>query len=109
MHACNACVYVCIINCYSNVYIFLLHICIYIGAVYFTLANIDPALRSKLEAINLLMLFPYTLLKTYTFDQILEPVVEELKVLSSVSFLVCMSIVTVHIAFYIMHTIVDVI
>jgi hypothetical protein len=53
------------------------------GAVYFILANIDPALRSKLEAINLLMLFPYTLLKTYTFDQILEPVVEELKVLSS--------------------------
>ena len=53
--------------------------------MYFTLGNIDPALRSKLEAINLLMLFSYSLLTTYSFDMILKPFLEELTSLNSVS------------------------
>jgi hypothetical protein len=53
-----------------------------IGALYFTLANIDPALRSKVEAINLLCLFPYNLMESYSFDDILKPFIEEVEQLS---------------------------
>lgn len=56
-----------------------------IGAVYFTLANIDPALRSQLEAICLVALFNSTLLKDHTLDDVLKPFIEDLKQLSNVS------------------------
>ena len=55
------------------------------GAIYFTLANIDPAQRSSLDAINLIALFPCNLLDTYCIDSILEPVFENVKKLSAVS------------------------
>ena len=55
------------------------------GALYFTLANIDPALRSKVEAINLLCLFPYNLMESYSFDDILKPFIEEVEQLSQVN------------------------
>ena len=39
-----------------------------IGAVYFMLANLDPALRSRLEAINLVAFFESRLLDKYSFS-----------------------------------------
>lgn len=55
------------------------------GAIYFMLGNIDPALRSRLEAINLVALFKADLLANYSMDQILEPFITDLKTLSAVS------------------------
>ena len=55
----------------------------YIGAVYFTLGNLDPAVRSRLEAINLVALFKSELLKAYSLDDILAP--EDLKKLNTVN------------------------
>ena len=49
------------------------------GAIYFSLGNIDPALRSKLDAINLISLFPYELLDEYCFDDILKSLVSDLE------------------------------
>ena len=57
---------------------------IQIGAVYFTLGNIDPAQRSQLEAIQLVALFPSSLLDGYTIDDILRPFYEDLQKLSTV-------------------------
>jgi hypothetical protein len=56
-----------------------------IGAVYYTLGNIDPALRSRVEAIHLLCLFPCELLERYTFDDIMRPFIEEVKQLNESS------------------------
>jgi hypothetical protein len=61
----------------------------YVGAIYFTLANIDPALHSKLEAINLVALFKSSLLAEYSLNDVLKPFVDDLKKLSAVS---CLSI-----------------
>jgi len=55
------------------------------GAVYFQLCNIDPALRSRLESIYLVALFHCMLLESYSFDHILQPFVNDLKKLSTVS------------------------
>ncbi len=49
------------------------------------LGNIDPAWRSRLENIYLIALFDSKLLATYSFDDILSPLVTELHQLCSVS------------------------
>lgn len=49
------------------------------------LGNIDPALRSRLEAINLVALFKADLLASYSLDDVLNPFISDLKKLSSVS------------------------
>ena len=49
------------------------------------IGNLDPALRSSLEAINLISLFSSDLLATYSFDDILRPFIEDLKELNAVS------------------------
>lgn len=54
------------------------------GAIYFTLANIDPAQRSTLDAINLVALFSCSLLSTYSIDIILAPFLDEVAKLSEV-------------------------
>jgi hypothetical protein len=59
-------------------------IVVLLGAVYYTLGNIDPALRSRVEAIHLLCLFPCELLERYTFDDIMRPFIEEVKQLNEV-------------------------
>lgn len=46
---------------------------------YWLLGNIDPAVRSRLEAINLIALFRSELLQHYSFDDILKPFVSDLK------------------------------
>ena len=60
-----------------------------IGAVYFMLANLDPALRSKLEAINLVAFFESRLLDKYSLDDILKPFISDLQQLNSVSYIMC--------------------
>jgi hypothetical protein len=65
--------------------LFSLFLCV--GAVYFTLANIDPAFRSRLEAINLIALFNSDLLSEYSLDDVLKPFVNELKELNAVRLL----------------------
>ena len=45
--------------------------------MYFTLANLDPAVRSRLEAINLVALFKSELLVNYSLDEILTPFIKE--------------------------------
>ena len=62
-----------------------LHIMNNIGAVYFMLANLDPALRSRLEAINLVALFKSDLLERYSLDDVLKPFITDLCQLSAVS------------------------
>ena len=58
--------------------------CLTLGAVYFTLANIDPALRSKLDVINLVALFKSDLLSEYSLKDILKPFIDDLKKLCDV-------------------------
>lgn len=48
------------------------------------LANLDPALRSRLEAIHLVALFKSSLLNEYSLDDILKPFVDDLKKLNTV-------------------------
>ena len=55
------------------------------GAVYFTIANIDPAQRSKLDAVHLVALFECDLFSQYTIDDILTPFFDDLKKLSQAS------------------------
>ena len=50
------------------------------------LGNIDPALRSRLEAINLVALFKTELLQKYSIDVILKPFISDLKELAPVGF-----------------------
>ena len=59
------------------------------GALYFMLGNLDPAFRSRLEAINLVALFKSDLLRRYTLDDILKPFIDELKTLHTVSVHFC--------------------
>ena len=65
-----------------------LHMVFPSGAIYFMLGNIDPALRSRLESINLVALFHTGLLGQYSFDTIMEPFISDLKKLSTVSILI---------------------
>jgi hypothetical protein len=56
-----------------------------LGAIYFSLGNIDPALRSRLEAVHLVCLFPYTMLDVYSIDEILRPLVTDIHKLQKVT------------------------
>ena len=58
-----------------------------VGTVYFSLGNIDPALRSRLDCINLVALFQADLLERYSINAVLEPFISDLKKLSAVSIL----------------------
>lgn len=55
------------------------------GVIYFTLGNIDPSLRSKLQAITLLAVFKSNYVKKCGFNAILQPIVDDVKKLESVS------------------------
>ena len=69
----------------------------YIGAFYYMLGNVRPQLRSKLSSIQLLLLAKYESVKEFGIDQMLEPIIEDIKKLESVS---CAGIT----AFYIIYT-----
>lgn len=64
---------------------------IIIGMVYFQLANLNPAFRSKLESINLVAIFRCNLLEHYSIDAILKPFVQDLKKLENVWWHLCAS------------------
>ena len=49
------------------------------------LGNLDPALRSRLEAINLIALFKSYLLERYSLDDIIKPFIDDLQKLHNVS------------------------
>ena len=59
------------------------------GAVYFMLGNLDPALRSRLEAINLVALFKSNLLKRYSLDTVIKPFIDDLRKLQFVRAFYC--------------------
>ena len=59
--------------------------------MYFTIANIDPAQRSKLDAVHLIALFECDLFSRYTIDDILAPFFDDLEKLSQV----CMSLINI--------------
>ena len=54
-----------------------------LGIVFFTLGNIHPKFRSTLKAINLAVCARYQLIEKYGMHKILEPFIEDLKILYS--------------------------
>lgn len=48
------------------------------------LGNLDPGLRSRLEAVHLVCLFKSTVLEKYSINDIMRPFVEDLKKLQEV-------------------------
>ena len=52
------------------------------------LGNIDPALRSRLEAINLVALFKTELLQKHSIDVILKPFISDIKKLAPVGIII---------------------
>lgn len=58
-----------------------------IALFYYTLGNLSPKYRSSLRSIQLLIAVKSNLLVKYGADKILEPVLEEIKQLESVSFI----------------------
>lgn len=58
---------------------------IFVGVVYYTLGNICPKYRSQLDAIQLLAVATYPVIKKYGIDAILEPFLDDLQFLEQVS------------------------
>lgn len=58
----------------------------YTGAFYYLLGNLDPQFRSRIHNIQLLALAKYSTISEYGIDKILEPAIDDIKVLESVSF-----------------------
>ena len=56
-----------------------------VGAFYFLLGNIQPALRSSLKVIQLVTMVKQSLINYYGIDKILEPFMESIQQLESVS------------------------
>lgn len=54
---------------------------VHAGAVYFF--NLDPALRSRLEEVNLVALFKSDLLANYSLDDVLKPFIDDLHKLNT--------------------------
>ncbi|XP_026112913.1 uncharacterized protein LOC113091546 isoform X3 [Carassius auratus] len=55
-----------------------------LGAIYFTLRNISPKYNSSLLNIHLVTLFHAQDIKTYGFDKILEPLVQDISTLETI-------------------------
>jgi len=56
-----------------------------LGAFYYMLGNISPRLRSRVSGIQLLALAKYTTVVEFGIDKILQPVVQDIRKLESVS------------------------
>jgi len=54
------------------------------GLIYYSLANLDPALRSQLKAINLVCAFKYSLVEVYGIDTFIKPFLDDVQKLSQV-------------------------
>ena len=57
---------------------------LYAGAFYFTLGNISPKYRSRLSSIQLLALVKSDHINTYGMNNILRPIIEDIKKLVSI-------------------------
>jgi len=55
-----------------------------VGLIYFSVANLDPAMRSQLGAIHLAIVFNTLLLDKYSIDAILNPFIHDLDQLHKV-------------------------
>lgn len=55
-----------------------------VGAFYYTLGNMKPSLRSKLNSIQLLLLAKYSSVAEFGIDRMLEPIIDDIKKLESV-------------------------
>ena len=55
-----------------------------VGMFYYTITNIDPSLRSKLDAIMLLAVANFNVINRYGIDEILKPFIEEMMELEHV-------------------------
>lgn len=58
--------------------------CVYVGAFYYQLGNVSQCFRSKINNIQLLLLAKYFSVTEYGIDNILKPVVENIRKLESV-------------------------
>ena len=58
-----------------------------IGAFYLLVGNVRPHLRSKIHNIQLLLLAKYTTIVEFGIDRMLEPVVEDIRKLESVRYI----------------------
>lgn len=71
-----------------NAYVIIIHIvCIPAGIFYYMLGNIHPKYRSNLHVIQLLCVVTTPLLHKYGINQILEPLMSDIKELESVSYI----------------------
>ena len=68
---------------------------IILGFLYYTLGNLDPILRSSLKSIQLLSVAKYDHLKAYGIEEMLRPVIEDVKKLESVSKHLCVPVLGV--------------
>ena len=57
----------------------------YAGAFYYLLGNLDPQFRSRIHNIQLLALAKYSTISEYGIDKILEPAIDDIRTLESVS------------------------
>lgn len=60
-----------------------------IGLFYYTLGNIDPKFRSTIHTIQLVAVVRTVLIEKYGIKKILQPFVDEIKLLESVSITMC--------------------
>ena len=61
-----------------------------VALFYYTLGNLSPKYRSSLQSIQLLIAVKSNFLVRYGADKILKPVLEEIKQLESVRFIIIM-------------------
>lgn len=62
------------------------------GMFYYTITNIHPALRSRLQTIMLLSVVESKYIEMYGIDEILKPFVSEMMELESVSACLCVCV-----------------
>ena len=55
------------------------------GLFYYMLGNVDPKYRSRIDNIHLVTIVRTTLIQKYGMNKILEPFIEEIKMLERVS------------------------
>ena len=61
---------------------------VHVGFFYFTVGNVSPKYRSLLKAINLVALIKRKWIKQYSMNAILEPIVNDIKKLVSLRYLI---------------------
>ncbi len=74
---------------YMYVYEFVIVTIYGIGIFYYTLGNIRPRLRSSLKSIHLVCVVKTKLIQKYGINAVLEPFVNDLKLLERVNFMYC--------------------